>query len=789
MSVSIHTAPIHTAPIHTAPIRTAAAALVAGAAFSRIAAPDPALLVTAATLVASVAWALLRRRTPRTAWQAALACIAAATAVAGSLAPGIPALALPEVEVAAVTGIVTEGPDVLRGDGPHAPTRELGLRLDLGGCTARVIVETPADAPLPDILPGDHVRATGRVRPRPPPGNPGQSLAPSESVLDVRASHIARTARGQGPLNAFLRCAERARRAVDARLAAACGAGSQAHAVFRCLLTGDRSAVDPDVARAFRESGTAHLLAVSGLHLVLLVGGLAAVARRVVPRRARRRFGLPCLLLTVIAYAAICRFQTPVVRAAVFVVVGAIGRAAGRRTTTLDHLALASAIVLTADPGQIADIGFQLSFAAVAGIALLSRGIRGAGFPHLALLEKFPEAMSRTRLRLLQAFAGGLATTAAAQAATAPVVAATFGTSQPAGLGANLIAVPVFAFVLPFAAVLAVIGGAVPVVTAPLSNWVARVFVGIADLASATPFGHVALGRPPPVLLAASLALRVLAARVRSWRRRDLWLPVLAWAAAGLGPLALPGESRAVAVVLDAGHGLAVLVRSPSGGAFLYDAGGRANGIGDRVILPALRALGVRRLDALVLSHEDSDHCGAAADVLRGLPVGRVVVPSGFGASPLAAAVLAACRNAGVGVEGALAGDLLVAPGLRAFALHPRTPALQGAENEDSLVLHVTADDPSGRPLTLLLTGDIDGRPLDELPAQPGALPVRVFVLPHHGLGASGPQVALADSTHAEILVASNGDAETVTVAGAWVTGECGAVRVRAGQPPEAWPW
>jgi competence protein ComEC len=203
--------------------------------------------------------------------------------------------------------------------------------------------------------------------------------------------------------------------------------------------------------------------------------------------------------------------------------------------------------------------------------------------------------------------------------------------------------------------------------------------------------------------------------------------------------------------------------------------------------VPALRETGVRQLAFLVLSHEDSDHCGAAEAVVREIPVGTVIVPAGFGGSPLARSVLAACRDRGVPVRGVVAGDRLAAGGLDAVALHPAVPAARGAENADSLVLHVRAAGPV--PLDLLLTGDVEGPALQALARSADVPPARVLVLPHHGRGVPWPHERLAASAAAEVLVASASEPATVAVRSAWVTGACGAVRVRAGRAPEAWPW
>ncbi|MCE9634191.1 MAG: ComEC/Rec2 family competence protein [Planctomycetes bacterium] len=775
----------------TPPLRPVAVALLGGAAAGAFAGVPPAAACVASLTVAILALALGRRR--RLAWTIAAAALAFAAASVRGAPRGPSLLSLPTFDVAAADGVLISGPDMVHGMRDRQGVRSASLRIEVGDCQARVLVQLPDDAALPQLLPGDRLRVIGRVRPRRPPSNPGESQSRRAPEFEIDAATVVREDGGAlGAIEGLRRVAERLRRTTRDRLCDACGGETPTFGVFLCLLTGDRSALPPEVARAFRDSGTAHLLAVSGLHLVLLVGGLAAVARRLVPAFVLRRTGVVAIAATVLLYSAVCRFDTPVVRSAVFLVVGAIGRASRRRTSTLDHLALAATIVIGADPPQVADPGFQLSFAAVAGISLFATRIRDTLFPRLLLLAKFPGAIPARRLRWMRALATSFATTLAAQAATAPIVAAAFGSAQPAGIVANLFAVPIFAVVLPLAAALAMVGGACATLTTRLADFACAVFVGSVDVAAAAPLGHFALGRPPPWATAASVAILVSAAMLRTWRRRDLWLLVGAATLPGFAAAIQPRDSAAEVVALDVGHGLAVVLRSPAGGTILYDAGGRSPGVGDRVIVPALRELGVRQIDVLCLSHEDSDHCGAAADVLREVAVGRVVVSAGFGASPLAMSVLDACREAAIPVAAALAGDRISVAGIEAIALHPSAPAASGAENVDSLVLHAVVSDAriaGGAGLSVLLTGDLEGPPLTALAARTDLLRADVLVLPHHGRGDGEAQQRLALAIAARVSVASSSDASTVTMPGAWVTGTTGAIRFRAGRTPDVFPW
>ncbi len=271
--------------------------------------------------------------------------------------------------------------------------------------------------------------------------------------------------RAPSPFAPLLRLSARARSGVRTRLTQATGDRGSA-AVLACLLVGDRDGIPPSLRSAFRRAGLAHLLAVSGLHVVLLARVAeallaAALSTRVRPRR--RELVLAAVLLPALtAYALLCGLALPVVRACVFLVVARIARCVRRRSTTLDHLAVAATIMIIAAPGESRAPGFHLSFAAVAGLALLTPRFEEALFPGLAVLRAFPAAVPRWRLRVHTFFARAVSAALAAHVGAAPVVAAAFGDVHLVGPLANVPAVALTAWLLPAAAVGALCGGLLP---------------------------------------------------------------------------------------------------------------------------------------------------------------------------------------------------------------------------------------------------------------------------------------------------------------------------------------
>jgi competence protein ComEC len=215
------------------------------------------------------------------------------------------------------------------------------------------------------------------------------------------------------------------------------------------------------------------------------------------------------------------------------------------------------------------------------------------------------------------------------------------------------------------------------------------------------------------------------------WLGLPLLLPMFAVAPA------VPAPGAAWITVLDVGQGLAVLVQTERR-ALLYDTGPAYSpeaDSGTRVILPFLRASGIARLDAMVLTHDDNDHAGGAAAVLSGVPVGMLY--SSLSPEHPAMAVAPAYRvpcTAGQGWDW---------DGVRFELLHPTAASYADAgikSNDRSCVLKISAA--GGK---LLLTGDIEMRSEQELLARaPDALRADVLVVPHHSSRTSSTEEFIA---------------------------------------------
>ncbi len=469
-----------------------------------------------------------------------------------------------------------------------------------------------------------------------------------------------------------------------------------------------------------RRTGTTHLLAISGLNIAMVAAPFVAAGPllgRLLPALAARpTAGLVLGLVAGAAYSALAGFALATVRALAMLALVTALALRRRRGTGGDILAAAALLMVVLDPAALVTVSFWLSFVAVAGLLVLTqRGPAGQRHPAGWLAS----ASRATRALLAAQWLLGLA--------LAPLTLGWFQQLSLVAPLANLVAVPVFTLaIMP----LALLGSAL-IAVVPAAG--ALLLAASADIAGVLLAGlrlvggfELAAWRPastgwPELTVAAAGAVVLCWPRPLPWRSCALlcFLPLVCGVARERPPLAV--------TVFDVGQGLAVLVET-GGHALLYDTGPafRGRDAGESVLVPALRRLGVRRLDRLVVSHDDRDHSGGAASVLAAFPRAVLVAPGSVAGLPAAG-------------EHCVTGLAWTWDGVRFRILAPPAGAVMD-DNDGSCVLVVEAD--AGR---VLLAGDI-GQARERALAAAGVLtPVDLVLAPHHGSrSSSGPELVAA---------------------------------------------
>lgn len=487
----------------------------------------------------------------------------------------------------------------------------------------------------------------------------------------------------------------------------------RARGVVAALVIGDQGAIAPRDWDLFRATGVAHLMSISGLHITLFAWLAAALLGRAWRRSARLCLWLPAStaalaggVLLALGYALLSGWGLPAQRTVAMLAVVAALRLSGVRWPWHQVWLLALAAVVLADPWALWQAGFWLSFVAV-----------GVLFAASARDPPAAAGMGGHALALLR-------TQAVATLALTPLGLLLFGQISLVGMMANLLAIPWVTLVV---TPLALAG----MCWAPLWHLatasVLPLNAGLAGLAQA-PAAQLFLPAAPLWAGLAAIAGGVWLVLRLPWSLRLLGLPLLL-PALWWQP-ARPAHGGFTLLAPDVGQGNAVLVRTRSH-SLLYDTGprhGPGSDAGQRVLLPLLRAAGVR-LDMLMLSHGDSDHTGGAAAVQRAQPQaalrGAVSPEWPLAVQRSAAPCVAGQRWAWDGVAFEVLHPL---PATAAVAQGRRRKA-KDAPNTRSCVLRIQAANGA----TALLAGDIERAQEAALLAAGADLRADWLLVPHHG--------------------------------------------------------
>lgn len=497
------------------------------------------------------------------------------------------------------------------------------------------------------------------------------------------------------------------RGAVRARLLGAVGEGSRGGVLLRSLLLGDGGVLSEEVSAGLRRFGLLHLFAVSGLHV-----GMVAALALLLPVDRRRRFILALLL--VIGYLGLVGPRPSLIRATVMSALAFAALLTRRPPAAANALAVAVAVMVLCEPRVLADVGFQLSVAATAGLLWIAPAL-AAGWTAL------PRWLGLS-----------LATTVAAQLAALPVSAPVFHLWPLLSPLANLLYVPWTALALTgclgWAALAAVAPTAAAGCRAVLDllaepyQWLAWVPAG---WSGAVPVAWGVLG--------SSVVAATCLAALRRPKLAALPAAFILWLAF-TQPV---GHEAPELVVWDVGQGASVLLRDGPRTVLVDGGGWRSGDLGGRVLLPALARDGVRRLDAMVLTHPDLDHCGGLVNLARLLPVAELWASPGWDEAP--------CWRELRGVPGPrlrylVPRDRLAVGRWRLKVLAPATAAPL-AGNDRSLVVLARA-----RGRRVLIPGDIEAGGESSLIERltPAALRADVLIVPHHGSRTSSTPAFLA---------------------------------------------
>ena len=486
--------------------------------------------------------------------------------------------------------------------------------------------------------------------------------------------------------------------------------------ILVALAVGDQASISQAQWQLFTRSGINHLMSISGLHITMLAGMFFALTYWLWRRSARLTLLFPARkaaalvgVLAALGYSLISGFEIPAQRTLYMLATFAAMLMLSRNIAPSQMLAAALTVVLLADPWAVLSAGFWLSFGAVTLIFYVTANRLGQAH-WLITYGKVQWAM---------------------MVGLIPPLLALFQQLSLISPVANALAIPLVSFVVVPLTLL----GALPLFdwALPLAHWALALCMDFLQWLDRLPLAVWTQHAPPDW----SIALGVLGA---AWILAPHGFPLRALGAILLLPMFLvtpekPAPDSARILIFDVGQGLAVAVQTAQH-TLLFDTGPDFSGeadSGNRILVPVLRAMGIARLDGLILSHGDLDHVGGTASVREAL-VPDWIKTSMAADHPLLAGASSVrpCRD----------GDVWQWEGVTFEILHPgaTSASRKQHDNDQSCVLRISIGTRH-----ILLTGDIERASEARLLKQhPDKLPATLLVAPHHGSKSS--------STHAFVF-------------------------------------
>jgi len=571
---------------------------------------------------------------------------------------------------------------------------------------------------------GERWRLHGMVRPGLPRRSGLFTLPQNQMVVDPDRATFLSGSHG----NPFKAWCMRQRRVCRRILGRGLEASPEERGVLQALLLGYRGDLPRALRTDFAATGTVHIFAISGAHvgmMLLLFAGLLRALR--IPVTRWFLFLTPLLLIYTLTTGA----ATSAIRASVMASLMLGATFMRRRPDAISALAVAAISILAVSPAQLGDLGFLLSFTAVGGL-LAVQPVMEAGVRRLAHRDEWllpgKEAPDEPVWRK-----GGMngiryaSVSVSAWVSTLPLTAFFFNLFSPVALLMNLIVIPVVFAIL--------LTGVMSLLCYPLSPFCSEVFNHAARVlasgltaciqwAATLPWGHLFIRTPPACGVVLWYLLLAMAAVMARRIRGAL--------AVGLGVLALLGvgwglwdAGRCRISILEVGEGNAVLVQARTD-RMLVDTGPEFRA---EHTLRLMRREGVNQLEALVLTHSDAQHMGAAHWMMQALPVQELWIPAVIWPSPLMKKTLLLAQELGIPVRRLAAGDQGHWPDQLSWeVLWPPEALRISRADEGSLVMRVARFG-----VSILLTGDAGEKEEERMQEQVDSLASPILLLGRHG--------------------------------------------------------
>lgn len=509
--------------------------------------------------------------------------------------------------------------------------------------------------------------------------------------------------------------------------------------VVKGILLGDKTEISESVIEDFRVSGIAHILAISGLHIGILVVFLLYLLRL---SKLNDKSIMMIIFGILLCYCAVTNFSASIVRASIMAVLVLGAKAIGKRQDTLTSLFAAGFIILLVDPFSLFNVGFQLSFSAVLGILFVGKVC-------LKLFKKLPRYLRE-----------GLATLIGAQSGIFLVSAYYFYNVSVYSLFANILILPFVGVLVIFAFLSVALGLILSIIALPIvyiTNILLSFLTGISAFVSSLPYASIVIGRPPLYVIAIVFIIMFVISDyfiISNYHKLTASLLLLVVMLGCVIYSQYTSFKGLKVIVFDVGQGDSAYIQTPSGYNILIDGGpvSEYTNAGETALLPFFYASATSDIDLVIASHAHSDHVGGLISVAKNLTIENYLEPSGIIASKddTAYTQLKNILNSkGVVPTSVKAGDIIeFDDGVKIEIIYP-----YGGESIDDNDAAIVAKITYGE-FSMVFTSDISAEAEKKIYKQVGS--VNVLKVAHHGSKYSSGQTFL-DHTTPQIAIISVG--------------------------------
>ncbi len=509
--------------------------------------------------------------------------------------------------------------------------------------------------------------------------------------------------------------------------------------IAKALLLGYKNELEGETKTAFARAGLSHIMAVSGLHVGLVVAPFWLIIPYFWTKKYGSQIGLIILMVTLFIYAGITGFSASVLRASVMATALTYGKLFSKRSNSINLTAAAAFIILLVSPTQLFEIGFQLSFSAVLIILLMMPVIQ----------SKLPYWI---RVRWYGAPIMVMVVSLVVQFGLYPLQVFYFGEISLISPIANALFVPFLSLVVPVALLSVVVGFIIPALGLIL-NYPAELFLemlkNFVELSAMLNWGWMKVGLGSIWFFGFWAALVLTISSIRNynirWKMLSISLLMIILIQVE-GIHSKISENYLEVLVYDVGQGDAILVTTPQEKHILIDAGtwSPSGNSGKQVIVPHLKSAGISKLDAIILSHPHADHIGGIITLLDEIEIG-VIYNSGYQYdSNLYHSYLEKAKEKGVKVQSVKAGDRIdLDPTVLLLVLGPDGTKQGSDPNQHSVVLNMIYGENE-----FLFTGDAGENQEQRLVKRYGELLDTDFLkVGHHGSKTSSEDYFLEQVT------------------------------------------